>query len=77
MDLREMYERDRRERLGNLAPQKGQGKISEADVFEGRPQKATEDRVRAARRADFVSWHKRAKGAVPDEATVNVFLDGQ
>ncbi len=62
------------ERLRNLAPRRDAGTVSEADVFAGVPQDRDAKRVRDARVAQFVDWHRRAKGRVPSDAEVNAFL---
>jgi hypothetical protein len=64
------------ERMHNLAPRRDAGPVSEADVFAGAPQDRDAKRVRDARVAQFVDWHRRAKGRVPTDVEVAKFLGG-
>jgi hypothetical protein len=70
----DIYERDRAERLANLAPQRSQ--FDAPDVFSGKRDEKGDKRIRDHRAQQFREWHFRVKGRQPSDAEVNTFLDG-
>ncbi len=68
MNLRDMYERDRRERLANLAPQRDQKPTSEADVWDGVPHDRDANRIRQIERDRYAEFWRRRFGRTITDA---------
>ena len=74
----EQFPRDpRRER--EMTPTNSDAKFMNRFPHVDAAKAADDARVRDAKVATFVDWHKRTKGTVPDEAAIRAFLgeDGQ
>jgi hypothetical protein len=55
------------DRLANLAPRRDAGPVSEADVWQGTPQKADNERIRKAERERLAGfWHRRYGRAIAE-----------
>lgn len=66
------YNRERADRLNNVAPQRSQ--FDAPDVFGGRRDTEGATRVREHRAQQFREWHYRTHGAMPTEAQVREHL---
>jgi hypothetical protein len=75
IDPKEIYDRERRERLANLAPRRDAGPVSEADIWRGERDKAAAARVRQHKIDDLSAFTRKKYGRDATQQEIADYLN--